>query len=216
MIITLDGPAGSGKSTVAEKLAEVLGFDCLPTGRMYRAVALAGLRRGVDWSQPDDLLEICRTANITMDGSRVFLDGEDVSQEVETREVTAVTKYAAGHPKIREWLTHLQREYAKGHSCVTEGRDQGTEVFPNAEYKFFLEATPEERARRRFVQKQQLGEPADYEEILRGILQRDDEDAHRPVGAMRKADDAMVIVTDGMTADQVVSRLKRILDGCRE
>lgn len=207
MIITIDGPAGSGKSTIARRLSEVLGFEYLRTGLMYRTVALAGLRRGVDWADPEALAQIAREMKLTFDGPHVFLDGEDVSTEVETLRVTAVTKYAAGNPAIREILTAMQRAYASCRNCITEGRDQGTVAFPDAECKIYLDASPQERARRRFEQKKQLGEPADYEEILAGILRRDFEDSTRAVAPLKPAPDAVCLLSDGLTAEDVVRKI---------
>ena len=211
MIITIDGPAGSGKSTVASRLAEVLGFQYLRTGLMYRAVALAGLRRGVDWNDPDALVRVAKEIRLTFDGPHLFLDGEDVSTEVETLRVTAVTKYSAGNPAIREILTAMQQEYAARTNCITEGRDQGTVVFPNAELKIYLDATPEERARRRFEQKKALGEPADYDEILAGIVQRDFEDSTREIAPLKPAPDAIHILSDGMTVEEVVEKIRAMV-----
>lgn len=211
MIITIDGPAGSGKSTVASRLAEVLGFQYLRTGLMYRAVALAGLRRGVDWNDPDALVRVAKEISLTFDGPHIFLDGEDVSTEVETLRVTAVTKYSAGNPAIRDILTAMQQEYASKTNCITEGRDQGTVVFPNAELKIYLDATPEERARRRFEQKKALGEPADYDEILAGIVQRDFEDSTREIAPLKPAPDAVHILSDGMTVEEVVEKIRAMV-----
>ncbi|MBQ6107317.1 MAG: (d)CMP kinase [Thermoguttaceae bacterium] len=211
MIITIDGPAGSGKSTVASRLAEVLGFQYLRTGLMYRAVALAGLRRGVDWNDPDALVRVAKEIRLTFDGPHIFLDGEDVSTEVETLRVTAVTKYSAGNPAIREILTAMQQEYAARTNCITEGRDQGTVVFPHAELKIYLDATPEERARRRFEQKKALGEPADYDEILAGIVQRDFEDSTREIAPLKPAPDAVHILSDGMTVEEVVEKIRAMV-----
>ncbi len=207
MIVTIDGPAGSGKSTAARLAAEALGFEFLRTGLMYRAVALAGLRRQVDWDDSDALTRIAHEITLTWDGPRIFLDGEDVSTEVETLPVTAVTKYSAGNPEIREFLTRLQREYASKRNCITEGRDQGTVAFPEAECKIYLDATPEERARRRFEQKKQQGEAADYQEILNGIQRRDFEDSTRPVAPLKPAPDAIKILSDGLTVEEVVQKI---------
>ncbi|MBQ4144877.1 MAG: (d)CMP kinase [Thermoguttaceae bacterium] len=207
MIITIDGPAGSGKSTIARKLSEQLGFEYLRTGLMYRAVALAGLRQNVDWDAPEALVQIAKTISLKMDGPRIFLNGEDVSTEVETLRVTAVTRYSAGNPEIRELLTEMQREYARSKNCITEGRDQGTVAFPDAECKIYLDATPQERARRRFEQKKALGEPADYDEILAGIERRDFEDSTRPIAPLKPAPDAVRILSDGLSVDDVVEKI---------
>ena len=147
MIITIDGPAGAGKSTVAKALARRLGFRYLDTGSMYRAVALAGWRRDVDWQKPEQLAEVARQVRLEVQGDRILLDGEDVTDAVRTSEITAVTRFSADNPQIRQRLVELQRRVAERDNVITEGRDQGTVVFPHADFKFFLTASP--RAARR-------------------------------------------------------------------
>ena len=209
MIITIDGPAGAGKSSVARALARRLDFRFLDTGAMYRAVALAGQRRGLDWDVPDDLARLARTLDIRVNGDRILLDGQDVTEAVRTSEVTAVTRYAAGNPKVREHLVELQRTLAAAADVVTEGRDQGTVVFPHAECKIFLTASPEERARRRLRDLQAQGEPVTLEQVLAAQQRRDREDAGREVGPLVAAADALHVCTDGMSLEQVVDRLEK-------
>lgn len=210
MIITIDGPAGAGKSTVARTLARRLGFRFLDTGAMYRAVALAGLRRGLDWAVPDDLAQLARRLDLRVAAERIFLDGEDVTEAVRTLEVTAVTRYAAQNPQVREHLVDLQRQAAEGENIVTEGRDQGTVVFPHAELKVFLTASPEERARRRLRDLQLQGEPVTLEQVLAAQQRRDREDACREVGPLVAAADAITLCTDGLTLDEVVAKLETL------
>jgi CMP/dCMP kinase len=213
MIITIDGPAGAGKSSVARALARRLGFAFLDTGAMYRAVALAGKCAGLDWDQPDDLADLARRIDLQLEDDRIYLDGEDVSEEIRTSAVTAVTRYAADNEKVRRRLIELQRVTAKGRNIVTEGRDQGTLAFPHAECKIFLTACPEERARRRLRDLQAKGEPVDIEQVLAAQARRDEEDSSRAVGAMVPAADAVEVSTDGLSLDQVIDKLEQIVHG---
>ena len=211
MIITIDGPAGAGKSTVAKRLAALLGFDYLDTGAMYRAVALCGLRKKVNWDKPDELVAIAERMLIRVEFGRTFVDGEDVSDAVRTAEVTEKTRFAANNPAIRAIMVRWQQAVAQEKDIVTEGRDQGTAVFPNAECKIYLTAAPEERARRRLQEYEQRGEKANFDEILRQINRRDADDMAREVGPLCEPPDAVRVVTDGMTIDQVVAKLAEIV-----
>jgi cytidylate kinase len=211
MIVTIDGPAGAGKSSVAKALAGRLGFFHLDTGAMYRAVALAGLRQGVDWDRPEQLAELAAVIDLRVRGERIMLQGEDVTAAVRTQEVTAATRHAAGNPQVRARLVLLQREAAEGRDVVTEGRDQGTVVFPAAACKIFLTASPAERARRRLLDLQQQGESATLQQILAQQQRRDEEDAARAVGPLRRATDAVEVLTDGLTQDEVVDRLEALV-----
>src|SRR3989304_2197678 len=187
MIITIDGPAGAGKSSVARALARRLNFCFLDTGAMYRAVALAGKRKGLDWDQPHDLANLARQLDIFLEADRIYLDGEDVSEEIRSSAVTAVTRYAADNPQVRQHLVSMQRTAATGKNIVAEGRDQGTVAFPNAECKIFLTASPEERARRRLNDLKAKGEPVTLEQVLDAQLRRDEEDSSRAVGPLTPA-----------------------------
>jgi CMP/dCMP kinase len=211
MIVTIDGPAGAGKSSVAKALARRLGFYHLDTGAMYRAVALAGLQCGIDWNRPDQLAGLAARIDLSVRSERIYLQDEDVTEAVRTQAVTAATRYAAGNPQVREHLVLLQRTVAKDKNVVTEGRDQGTVVFPAAECKIFLTASPEERARRRLLDLQNQGETVSFEQILAEQHRRDKEDAAREVGPLRRADDAVEVLTDGLTQEQVVDRLEALV-----
>ena len=198
MIVTIDGPAGAGKSTVAKLLAEKLGFDFLDTGAMYRCVALQGLRQEVDLSDDEALAKIARTLDLEFDGAIVLLGGEDVTAGIRTPEVTSLIHYAADNLQVREAMVSLQRKLAFEDDVVTEGRDQGTVAFPEAECKFFLSASAEERARRRVEQMRQAGKDASLEEVLQQQNLRDQQDEAREIGGLKAADDALHVITDGM------------------
>ncbi|HUG67431.1 MAG TPA: (d)CMP kinase [Pirellulaceae bacterium] len=211
MIVTLDGPAGAGKSTIARKLADRLGFAFLDTGAMYRAVTLVAVRNQGPWDDPQSLAELARHCQIEMDGSRVHLNGEDVSELIRRNEVTSHIHYLADNSAVRERMVELQRTIAMGKDIVSEGRDQGTVAFPNAECKIFLTASPEERARRRVQELQARGEQISVEKVLAQQNERDHRDSTRNVGRLERAPDAIDVNTDGMSADEVVERLVEIV-----
>ncbi len=211
MIVTIDGPAGAGKTSAARELARRLGFAFLDTGAMYRAVALAALRRGVDLADAQAVANLARNLRIELDGPRILLDGEDVSHAIRTAEITRLTHYAADNPGVRAHLVRLQQQAAANGNFVSEGRDQGTVAFPNAECKIFLTASPEERARRRQLDLAARGERLSLEEVLAEQNLRDQRDASRPIGPLRPAADAIVVVTDGLTPEQVVERLEQLV-----
>ena len=206
-VITIDGPAGGGKSTAARILADQLGFEYLDTGAMYRSVALLGIRANIDWGDPDALVRLARQHKIKYDQGRIFLDGEDVSEAIRSSEVTAKTRYSADNPEIRALLVRLQQKFAEGHHLVTEGRDQGTVVFPNAWRKFYLTAGAHERARRRMLDLEARGEQPDFDALLRQIEERDQRDASRAVGPLRCPEDAQTINSDGKSISEVVAEM---------
>lgn len=178
---------------------------------MYRAVALAGLRRGVDWDRPTDLAQLAGELTIEVAGDRIVLDGEDVTEAVRTSEVTAVTRHAADNLEVRRRLVGLQRAAAAGNNIVTEGRDQGSVAFPEAECKIFLTASPEERAARRLRDLEGQGEAMALDRVLGDLNRRDREDAGRPVGALVRPSGAVEVATDGLGVEQVVDRLESIV-----
>lgn len=178
---------------------------------MYRAVALAALRRGVDLADAQAVADLARNLRIELDGPRVLLDGEDVSHAIRTAEITRLTHYAADNPAVRAHLVMLQQQAAARGNFVAEGRDQGTVAFPHAECKIFLTASPEERARRRQLDLAARGEQLSLEEVLAEQNLRDQRDASRPIGPLRPAADAIVVVTDGLSPEEVVERLEQLV-----
>jgi len=211
MVITIDGPAGAGKSSVARGLARRLGFCFLDTGAMYRVVALAALERSVPMTDGGALAELADSLDIDVAEHAVCWDGQDVTDAIRTTQVTSVIHYVADHPAIREKLVNLQREIAARGNFVTEGRDQGTVAFPKAICKFFLTASPHVRARRRMEDLQRRGENVSLEEVLSRQNERDERDATRSVGALVMAEDAIEFNTDGLTIDEVIGALERLV-----
>ncbi|MCO8125182.1 (d)CMP kinase [Stieleria sp. TO1_6] len=207
MIVTIDGPAGAGKSSIAHQVASRLEFEFLDTGAMYRAATLAALRAQMDLSDTDGLAEFVGTLNLAWKSNTIWIDQEDVSGLIRTPEVTRSIRYLADVPAVRSRLSQLQRQIACGRNIVTEGRDQGAEVFPDAECKIFLTASPTERAKRRMRQLADSGSYLSLEDVLAAQNQRDLEDRMRAVGRLRAADDAVVINTDGMLPEQVLDQI---------
>lgn len=211
MIITLDGPAGAGKSSMARALAKRLGYRFLDTGAMYRAIALAAMRRNVDWSDSATLAELVGHVRVELQNEHVFLDGEDVTDLIRTPEVTASVHYVADNPAVRQQLVDQQRRVARGKNIVCEGRDQGTVAFPDAECKIFLTATPAERARRRWKELEARGQVVAFDVLLEQQNERDRRDTTRPVGRLVRAEDAVEVVSDGMSVDEVLAHLEGLV-----
>ena len=212
MVITIDGPAGTGKSSVALSVAERLGFDFLDTGAMYRAIGVAALRRQINLEDARELAFVAKHARIEYDWSKhppgVLLNDEPVGHLLRGAEATRAASYVAVVPAIREMLVKQQQEIGRSHrDLVTEGRDQGTVVFPDAELKFYLDATPQERARRRVAQLRARGEIVDHQEVLSEIVSRDQRDSSRAVGPLSVPKDAEVIDTTAVSQEEVIERI---------
>jgi cytidylate kinase len=207
-VVTIDGPAGSGKSTVARLLADRLSWRLLDTGAMYRAVTLAALRAGTDLESDPALGELAARVTVRLPPGRVLLDGEDVSALVRGVEVTRASRFLADSPAVRRRLVEWQRAFAAEHDVVAEGRDQGTVVFPDALRKFFVTATLEERARRRHAEFVARGEAITAEEVLRDLADRDARDEARAIAPMKPAPDARVVDTTGLSLDEVVASIE--------
>ena len=213
MIVTIDGPAGAGKSSAARRLARRLGFRFLDTGAMYRAVTLAGHRAGIDWDQPEQLAAVAASLALDLSDDQILMNGENVTSAIRTLEITTLTRHAADNQTVRSLLTDLQRDFASGRDVVTEGRDQATVVFPAAECKIFLTAGEEERAQRRFLDLKARGEEVDFAEVLRKQRLRDQRDVERQFGGLLKAADSIEVCTDGLTPEEVVDRLEEVVRG---
>jgi cytidylate kinase len=217
--IAIDGPAGAGKSTVAEALAQRLGYLYFDTGVLYRAVTLAALRRGIDVGDAAALASLVTAIHIDVEVPRVddgrtltvLLDGEDVTWEIRTTEVERNVSAVSAHAAVRQALLQRQREVAARGGVIMAGRDIGTVVLPNADLKLYLEASPEERARRRQIDEERRGLSRPYDTVLADIARRDDIDTHRAVSPLRVADDARVLNTEAMDIDGVLDAIDRVL-----
>ena len=212
LIVTVDGPAASGKSTVARLLAGRLGASFLDTGAMYRAVTLAAMQASVDMSDEEELLGVLRDSEFGFAAKEgklmVLINGADVTAQIRESEVTANARYVASAEKLREKLVQMQRQFAAGEEkIVTEGRDQGTVVFPDADIKFYLTAEAIERAKRRQAELQADGSSQSLEKIQVAIEERDKSDANRAIGPLKPADDAIVIDTTDLSIEEVVEKL---------
>ena len=211
LIIAIDGPSAAGKSTLAKRLAKDLGFTYLDTGGMYRALALKVLREGIDIGNDGALTELIgRTAIdlvVTEGKLKVLLDGEDVSHEIRTPEVSQMASKASTLEVVRRWMLVLQRGFGRRGNVVAEGRDIGTVVFPDAEVKIYLDASAQERARRRVEELRQAGRQVSLDETLREMWERDKRDSERDLATLRKADDAIAIDSTSVDAEALAQRV---------
>ena len=211
-IVAIDGPAGAGKSTIAKRLAQRIGADYIDTGAMYRAVALKLLRTGTDYNDPEALQTMLDAMDVDFSQGKTILDGEDVSGLIRTPEISALASPSSGVPAVRYKLTALQQAMGKRKSIVMDGRDIGTVVFPDADFKFFLTASADERARRRTEEMRAKGQEADFETIRADIIQRDYQDSHRAFRPLQKAEDAVEIDSTDMSIDSVVETMMACID----
>ena len=213
--VAIDGPGGAGKSTIAKVLAKEMGFIYVDTGALYRAIGLYTLRKGVDIHDNEGIIGLLPEIQVDIqyvgDEQHVFLNGEDVNGLIRTEEVSMAASAVSAVPEVRAFLLDTQRDLARRYSVVMDGRDIGTVILPDAECKIFLTASPEERARRRFVQLQEKGEEADYNEILEDLRKRDWDDSHREVAPLKRADDAILIDTTGYELEDSIIWVKRVV-----
>ena len=215
MTIAIDGPVGAGKSTIAQGVADALGILHLDTGAMYRAMGLKALRAGIDPKDTAAAEALCAETNIAVEmgpaGQKTLLDGEDVSNLIRTPEVGAAASAVSTVKAVRRRMVALQQACAAKADMVVDGRDIGTVVLPNATCKFYLTASPEVRARRRFLEMQQKGTACSYEEILKGVIDRDYQDMHREADPLRQAADARVIDSSNLTLDETVQAMLNVI-----
>ena len=215
-VIAIDGPAGAGKSTIAKLLAKRLRYQYLDTGAMYRAVALAVKEAGISTEDEGAIAALLPTLSIELDEERVILNGRDISNSIRTPQMDLLSSTISKKAAVRAFLTGLQRAFARQQNLVAEGRDMGTVVFPETPFKFFLTATPEERAKRRKKQLEMQGENVLYETILEQIKTRDKQDSERSLAPLKRAQDAKLIDTTGKNIQEILDEIIRSIKSGQE
>ena len=211
-IVTVDGPAGSGKSTIAKIIAKKYGFTYLDTGAMYRMIALYALENSIDLQDSKAIETMLKNTKLDIVGNQFFLNGKDVSDEIRTPRVSAIVSPVSAIKEVRVKLVDLQREISKGKSVILDGRDIGTVVFPSGDVKIYLVASPEERAKRRLKEYEEKGVEADYESVLASIKERDFIDSTRKESPLKKAEDAHEIDSSTMSIDEAVEVISKYID----
>lgn len=211
-VVAIDGPAGSGKGTVAKTLAKLCNLTYIDTGAMYRAIAYLTLKNNIDITDEEKIVDMARSSRIDFIDGKTYLNGIDVSDDIRTMEVTRIVSPISSIVKLREILVDLQRKMAEGKDVIMEGRDITTVVFPNADYKFYLDASVTERANRRFKENTLKGMNVSYEEILENIKKRDYNDMHKEVGALTRTKDSIYIDSTDLTIDEVIDKMKKIIE----
>ena len=204
-IIAIDGPAGSGKGTLAKELSKRYNLVNIDTGATYRSLALKTLKEGIDINDKEKIIALAKKINIELfEDGRVFLDGEDVTKEIRSKEVTEIVSPISSIKEVRETMVDIQRKIAEGKDVVMEGRDITTVVFPNAQYKFYLDASLETRAKRRYLENQEKGIDMTYEEVLKNIQDRDYNDMHKEVGSLMRTEDQIYIDSSNLSVDEEI------------
>ena len=211
--IAIDGPGGAGKSTIAKILAKDYGIDYVDTGAMYRAMGLKMIRTNTACVEGPELMELLENTDVDFRDWKVYLDGEDVSGLIRTEEVSKMASDCSAFAAVRSKLDSIQKQIGRTRSVVMDGRDICTVVMPDAEHKFYITATAEERARRRFLELQGKGQNPDFEQVLQDINTRDYNDTHRDVNPLRVSEDAIVVDTTEMSIEEVVEYIKTIIEG---
>lgn len=202
--IAIDGPGGAGKSTIAMAVAKALQIDYIDTGSMYRAVALKILNEGIDLKDEQALQSMLDRTDIDFSQGNIYLDGQIINDRIRTPEISAMASACSALPMVRQKLVALQRQMGESKSIIMDGRDIGTNVLPKAEYKFFLTASPEERARRRTLELQQKGQNVSYQDVLMEIEKRDFQDSNRTLNPLTQAEDALLVNTTGIPLDECI------------
>lgn len=212
--IAIDGPAGAGKSTVAKKIAKILNLEYIDTGAMYRALTLKVIRNNKDPKNISEVIDVFKDTRIEFNDNHIYLDGENVDNEIRENEINKNVSYIAIVKEVRDGMVSLQQEMAKTKSVIMDGRDISTVVLTNAEYKFFITASPEERARRRYNELIQNGQDnITLEQIVQEIVKRDHIDSNREIAPLKMSKDGILINTDNLTIDEVVSTIVEIVQG---
>lgn len=210
-IVGIDGPAGSGKGTVTKEISNKLGLINIDTGSTYRCVALEVLNQKVSLDDKDKIIQIARDIKIdiknTPEGDNVFLNGKDVTKDIRSKEVTKVVSPVSSIKEVRFLMVDMQRKLAEGKNVIMEGRDICTYVFPNADVKIYLDASIEERAKRRFKENQEKNIDMTYEEVYENIRKRDENDKTKEIGALKLAEDSIIVDTTSLTIDEVVEKI---------
>jgi len=213
--IAIDGPSGAGKSTIAKIIAKDLDIIYLDTGALYRAIGLYVFNKGIDPTDANRVIPLLNEINIEIipqkDGQRVILNKQDVTTDIRKHEISKYASDVSAIPKVREFLLDQQRNFAKKHSVIMDGRDIGTVILPNADVKIFLTASPEDRAKRRFKELIERGQKIEYDNVLKDILERDYNDSNRAVAPLKPADDAIIIDTTGFELADSVKLIKNTI-----
>ena len=214
MIVAIDGPAGSGKGTVASILSKKLNLVNIDTGATYRCVALKALKNNLNVEDKDEIIKLSNNIDIKFDlNNNVYLDGENVTKEIRSKEVTQIVSPISSIVEVRKNMVDLQRRLGNSNNIVMEGRDITTVVFPNAEYKFYLDATLEERVKRRYKEYQEKNIDMSYKEIYENIKNRDYNDSHKEIGSLMRTDDQFYIDSTNLTIDEVVEKFIKVIEG---
>ena len=205
LVIAIDGPAGAGKSTISKLIAKNLGINYIDTGAMYRAITYKCIKEDIDVNDIQRVVDLCSRTDVDFVDNYIYLDGQRLNDEIRTLQVSSRVSDVAKIPQVREFLLEKQREIGKRSDVILDGRDVGTHIFPDAKYKFFLNASAQERGRRRYQELIDKGQSVALEEIIEDIKKRDYIDSTREVAPLVKADDAIEVDTTSMTIDQVVT-----------